>query len=304
MGGQWLELPYPLPERRRRTPGFPRKAPVAHAMTVCAQARELFQSGFSGPHHMEGCEVMHFDVAVSQIAAVDEGEVEVADLAPERAAALAYLLDLQSPQFRVPLSGECATDKKASLDGCGAGLVYLVWFWRKPVELARPDAFLDRLGSLKHLRLALHEGVDHEPGRLATAGGLAGVLGVVRHEVGGLVAHAARRAETRQSPDLRRMDRQRTQQLRQLSDLVIVGSELAPVVLHHKRADQYKLILSPGRDPHEQYRMSVRRGGGCVRRTAQRAAHLVGSRCQWGLSPSVMVDCKMSLPLYGCKEGA
>jgi hypothetical protein len=50
--------------------------------------------------------------------------------------------------------------------------------------------------------------------------------------------------------------------------------------------------------------MSVRRDGGCVQRSAERVAHLVRSRCQWGLSPSVMVDCKMCLPLYGCKEGA
>lgn len=43
--------------------------------------------------------------------------------------------------------------------------------------------------------------------------------------------------------------------------------------------------------------------GGCVQRTSG-VLHTWGSRCQWGLSPSVMVDCTMCLPLHECKEGA
>ena len=43
--------------------------------------------------------------------------------------------------------------------------------------------------------------------------------------------------------------------------------------------------------------------GGRVQRTSG-VLHTWESRCQWGLSPSVMVDCAMCLPLHECKEGA
>ena len=97
--------------------------------------------------------------------------------------------------------------------------------------------------------------------------------------------------------------RKRTKQLRELLHIHISGPQLAPAVLHDERSSQYELVLSPRRDPHGQYRMSVRRDGGCVQRTAVRVADLVRSRCQWGLSPSVMVDRKMRLPLHDRKEG-
>lgn len=275
---------------------------MAHAVAVGAQAREIVELGLPGSGDVERSDVVHFDVTVTE-AAVDKAEVEVADLTPERPLATANLLDLQLAELGVPFAGEGSPDEKPSLDCGGSAVVDLVGLPRKKLQFARPDAVLDRLSGLKHFCFPFGKGLDHQARGLPAAGALAQVGAVVRREVRGLTAHAVRRPEAGQRVCLRAVERQRTEQFRQLLYLSIIGPQFAPAVLNDERSGQYQFILSPRRAPHEQYRMSVRRYRGCVQRTAGRVAHYVWSRCQWGLSPSVMVDCKMCLPLHDCKEG-
>lgn len=246
---------------------------------------------------------MHLDVALAQ-SSVSAGKIEVAHFAPEAMAATLHIVDLQSSELRIPLAGEGPADEKPSLDGRGACLVNFVGLWREKLKFTRADAFFDGLRGLEHLGLAVGEGLDHEQGGLAAPGCLPRVQLVVRHEVCGLAADAVGRPEAGKSERFRTVDGERAKEFRQLVHLTIAGPQFTPAVLHDERSGQYKFVLSPRGRPHEPYRMSVRRAGGCVQRTARRVAHLVPSRCQWGLSPSVMVDCKMCLPLHDCKEGA
>jgi hypothetical protein len=272
-------------------------------VVIGADACQVVELGLACSGDVEGSAVVHFDVALAQIP-VGAGEAEAAHLAPERASAPPHLVDLLSAELRIPLASECPADEEASLDGAGAGLVDFVRLQRDDMQLTRADTAFDRLGGLEHLSLTLGEGIDHEELGLATSGGLAGVEPAVGHEVGGLAADAVRRPEAGQGEYFRPVDRQRAEQLRQFMYLWGAGPQLTLAVLHYERSGEQQFVLGSRRYPHEPYRMSVRGGGGCVQRTAERAAHLVTSRCQWGLSPSVMVDCKMCLPLHSCKEGA
>lgn len=295
-------LPDLLPEGVRRAPGFSRTAPVTHAVAVGAYAREVVELGLTGAGDVKRSDVMHFDVALAQVT-VSAGKIEAADLALERLPGALDLLDLEQAQLRVSLACKRPADQEPSFDRGCAVLVDFVRLPGKAMQFAGCDSFLKGLGGLEHLGLTLREGFDHEQRGLAASRGRADVQPVVRHEVSGLAADAARRPKAGKSEFVRAVDRERAEQLRQLLNLPVVGPQLPPTVLHNQRSGQYELVLGPRRYPHEQYRMSVRRNGGCVQRTAGRTANLVRSRCQWGLSPSVMVDCKMCLPLYGCKEG-
>lgn len=292
-----------LSESGRRAPGFSRTAPVAHAVAVCAQAGKVGELGLPGASGVEGSDVVHLDVTVAQIP-VGVGKVERADLAPQWPSVEACLLDLQRSELRVSLASQCATHEESPFDGGRADFVDLVGLLREAVQITGGDTFLDGLGGLEHLSLTLEESLDHEQRGLAAAGGLARVERVVRHEVSGLPAHAVRRPEAGQCTCLWFVDWKGAKQLRELLHLHIPGPQLAPAVLHDECTGQHELVLSPCRDPHGQYRMSVRRNGGCVQRTVRRVANLVTSRCQWGLSPSVMVDRKTRPPLHDRKEGA
>lgn len=303
MGARLSGLSYLVPKGRGSAPRFPRAAPVAHAVTVGAKTGEVVELGAPGPGDVEGGDVMHFDVALAQ-ASVCAGEVEATDLALQRTSAAHRLPDLPCTELRITLPRQRPPREEASFDSRAARVIYFIRLWGYELQFTRSDAMFDSLSGLEHLGLAPGEGFDHEQCGLAAPSGPAAVPLVVCHEVCGLAADAVWRAETRQGEGFGSVDRQRSKQLRQLLCLKVRSPELTPAVLHDQRSGEQKFILSPRRRPHGQYRMSVRRGGGCVQRTAGRAAHLVRSRCQWGLSPSVMVDCKMSLPLYGCKEGA
>src|SRR5690606_16384799 len=126
----------------------------------------------------------------------------------------------------------------------------------------------------------------------------------IGHEVRRFTADAVRRAESRQCESFSGMDGQRPEKLREFVNRRVLRAQFAPAVPYHQRSGQQELVFGPRRDTHGAYRMSVRRGGGVP--SASRGAYgkLVGSRCQWGLSPSVMVDGKLCLPLNVCKEGA
>ncbi|SCF80304.1 hypothetical protein GA0115258_112921 [Streptomyces sp. LamerLS-31b] len=296
-------LTHQIPERRWSAPGCSGATPVAHPVAVSAQAGKIVKLGLPGPGDVQGRDVVHFDVALAELA-VRMREVEVAHFAAEGAASAAHLLDLEFAQLGITLPSESPPDEKTSFDGCGARLIDLLGLRRDAVQLAGANAFLDGLGGLEHLGFTADECIDHQPCRLTASRGCSAVLRVVGREISGFAADAVWRPEPRQSKGFGAMDRKRAQQFRQLMHFRIPGPEFSPPVLHDQGSGQYELVFCPSRRPHEQYRMSVRRDGGCVQRTAGRAAHLVRSRCQWGLSPSVMVDCKMCLPLHGCKEGA
>lgn len=280
-------------------------APVAHAVAVGAQAREVIELGLTGSGDVEGSDVVHFDVILAE-APVRVGEVEAADLALQCLAAALNLLDLQLAKLGVPLTEKRPTSEESSLHPRGAGVVGLIWLWRDQVQFARIDTVTQGLGGLQHFCFTLGESRDHAERGCSASSRLALVGGMVRGEVGSLATDAVGRAVARERESFWGLERQRPQQLGQLLNLAVARAQLVPAVLHDKGSGEEQLIVGPRGIPrrHREYRMSVRRGGGRVQRTVQRAAHLVESRCQWGLSPSVMVDCKMRLPLHVCKEGA
>jgi len=111
----------------------------------------------------------------------------------------------------------------------------------------------------------VNERFDHPEGWLATSGASVGVGAVVRGEGRRLAADTVRGAELRQSPGFRLVGRQCAEQLGQPLHLVIASPQLTSAVFHDERSSQYEFVLSPRGAPHEQYRMSVRLGGGCVR---------------------------------------
>ncbi len=276
---------------------------MAHPVAVGAQADKVVKLGLPRAGDVQGSDVVHFNVALAELA-VRVREVEVAHIAAEGSAPAPHLLDLELAQLRITLASESPPDEETPFDGCGTGLIDFLRLRRDAMQLARANAFLDGLSSLEHLGFTADECIDHQPCWLTASRGCSAVLRVVGREISGFAANAIWRPEPRQGKGFGAMDRKRAQQFRQLMHFRIPGPEFSPPVLHDQGSGQYELVFCPSRRPHEQYRMSVRRDGGCVQRTAGRAAHLVRSRCQWGLSPSVMVDCKMCLPLHGCKEGA
>ncbi|MFD7789741.1 hypothetical protein [Streptomyces sp. NPDC059759] len=247
--------------------------------------------------------MVHFDVVHPQ-PPVDAGEVKVADLTLKSSPHALNLLDLALAEFRITLSDQRPADEKPSLNRRAPCVVDFVGLGWEKVKFAGADAARDGLRRLQHLVLTLSERHDHTARGLTAASPPAGVGRIVGCKVGGLAADAVRGPEAWKSESFGAMKGKRSQQLGQFLNLGVAGPQFAPAVPHHQCSSQYELVLSPHRAPHEQYRMSVRRDGGCVLRTDGRAAHLVTSRCQWGLSPSVMVDSKMRLPLYVCKEGA
>lgn len=293
---------YQRPQRGRCAPGFTGAGLVAHAVAVGAQASEVVELGGPRPRSMKGSDVVHLDVTLAK-RPVGASEIEGADLAAQRPAALSSLFDLQSAKLRIPLACEGPTDQQSAFDGGEAGLVDFVRLGRNELQLPRADTFLDCVGGCEHLLLAIHEGSDHQPRGLTAPGPLAAIAGVVGGEVSGLSADTVRRPEAREGLGLCGMQGQRTEQLRQFLNLRVSRPQLVPAVPHHERAGKYELIFSPRRSPHAQYRMSVRSDGGCVQRTVSRAAHLGRSRCQWGLSPSVMVVRAECPPLRIGKEG-
>ncbi len=303
MTGRLGGISHQLPNSSRCTPGFTRTAPVAHAVAVGTETSKVVQSGLSDSGDIERSDMVHLDIAAAQFS-VNASEIEGTDITPQRESLTPYVLDLPSAKVGVPLAGKCPTYEEPPLHCRRSRLVDLVGLRRDEMQLTRADAFGNGLSRLAHLSFTLGESLDHDQGRPAAPSGLTGVRAVVRHEVCGLAAHAVRRSEARQRTGFGCMQRQRTQQLRELLDLPISRAQLAPAVPHDQGPGKHKFIVGPGRYPHGQYRMSVRRNGGCVRGTAGLAAHLVRSRCQWGMSPSVMVDRTVCLPLYGCKEGA
>ncbi len=245
-------------------PGFSGTAPVAHAVAVRAQAGEVVEPGLAGADDMERSDVVHFDVVGAELS-VRHGEVEAADLAHEGAAAPPYLLDLCSAESGVTLADQGASDEQPSFDRSGAGIVDLIGLRGEELELPGTDSVLDRLGCREHLGFPADQGIDHLQGRIAAPRAAAAVAGMVRCEVSGFPADAVRRPEPRQGEGFGRVDRERTQQLRQLVNLAVAGPEFSPSIPHDERPGQYELVLTPRRCPHAQYRMSVRRDGGCVR---------------------------------------
>lgn len=278
---------------------------MAHAVAIGAQAREVSELSLPGSGDVEGSDVVHFDVVLAE-APVRVGEVEAADLALQWLAAALNLLDFQLAKFGVPLAEEGPASEESSLHPCGAGVIGLIRLWGDEVQFAGIDTVPQGLGGLQHFCFPLGESRDHSECGCSASSWLAPVARVVRGEVGSLAADAVGRAVARERESFRGLERQRPQQLGQPLNLAISRAQLVPAVLYDEGSGQEQLIVGPRGIPrwHREYRMSVRRGGGCVQRTVERAAHLVESRCQWGLSPSVMVDCKMRLPLHVCKEGA
>ncbi|CAL9458326.1 hypothetical protein SUDANB43_02572 [Streptomyces sp. enrichment culture] len=296
-------LSHQLPNGGRCTPGFSGTASVAHAVAVGTQARKVAQPGLSDSGYVERSDVVHFDVAAAQLA-VNASKIEGADVTPQREPSTSYVFYLPSAKVRVPLAGKRPADEEPPLHCGRSRLVDFVGLRRNEMQLTRADAFRNGISRLAHLSLTLGESLDHEQGRPAAPSGLTGVRAMVRHEICGLATHAVRGSEAWEGASFGCVKRQRTQQLRELPDLRVPRAQLAPAVPHDQSPGKHQFIVSPGRYPHGQYRMSVRRDGGCVQGTAGLAAHLGRSRCQWGMSPSVMVDCTMCLPLHGCKEGA
>lgn len=293
-----------LPKVSRRAPGFSGSGPVAHAVAVRAQACEVVQPALACSGDMKGNEVMDFDVLLTQFP-VRVSEAERTDFAPERFALTLNMLDLLSPKPGVPFTDQGPSDEEAPLNGRGARFIDLVGLCEKQVQLAGSDAVLNGLRGLEHLGFSCDEGLDHELRRPTAAGCFTGVVRVVCHEIRRFAAHAVHGSERRQRARRRFVQRQRPEQFRQLLDLKIPCTQFTPAVPRHEGSGQHEFVLGPGRYPHVEYRMCVRCGVRQVRRTVGRAAKLVRSRCcQWGLSPSVMVDCKVCLPLHDCKEGA
>ncbi len=291
------------PQRIGCAPGFSGAVLVAHAVTVRTQTGKVIEPRAPSPRRVEGGDVVHFDVSLAQ-RPVGLREVEVADFTPQGSAALPSLLDLQAAKFRVTLAGESPPDEQSALHRGDACVIVFIRLRRDELQLARGDALFDRVGGVEHLLLAVDEGPDHQSCGLTAPGAPTGVARVVRGEIRGLAADAVGRPEAGEGVSLCGVEGERKQQLGQFLHPRVSGPQFAPAVAHHECAREYEFILSPRRSPHAQYRMSVRRGGGCVQRTGSRAAHLGRSRCQWGLSPSVMVVRAECPPLRIGKEGA
>ncbi len=299
-----VRLAHQLPKGSRRAPGFSGTGPVTHAVAVRAQAREVVQPGLSCSGYVKGGEVMDLDVVLAQLS-VCVREAELTDFASECSALSPNVLDLLGPEARVSFASKGTPDEEAPLNGRGTRFVDFIGLSRKQVQLARPDAVLNGLSSLEHFSFPGDEGLDHEQRWPATPGCSAGVIRVVCREIRRLAAHAVCRPEGWHRARVRFVQRQRPKQFRQPLDLKVPRTQLTPAVPHHERSGQHEFVLTPGRYPHVEYRMSVRCRLRHVQRTVRRTANLVRSRCcQWGLSPSVMVDCKVCLPLHDCKEGA
>lgn len=243
-------LAHPLPKSGGSAPGFTGTAPVTHAMAVGADASQAVETGLRWTGDVKGSDMVHFDVALAELP-VCTGEVEVTHLAPQRAAALPYLLDLLCAELRVSLARESPTDEEASLNGGSTRLADLVGLPGNEMQLTGADAVFDGLGGLEHLSLTFCEGVDHEQSWLAAPRGCARVEAVVSHEVGGLAADAVGRSEVRQCERFRLVDGQRAEQLREFLYLRVPSPQLMPIVLHDERTGQYEFIFSPRRYPHE-----------------------------------------------------
>lgn len=231
---------------------------MAHPVAVGAQECQIVQPGLAGAGYVEGQDMVNLDVAPAE-GAVEAAEVEGANFALQRLAALLSLSNLEVPEAAVAFPVQRPAGEEPAFDGIVPPVVDLVGIFGKRVQFPAADRFAQRRSSFRHLCGAVSERGDSLLVQTPPFGGDARVLGVQCRQVRGFEADAACGPELGVGLGRAFVNRQRPEQVREIRYAGISEVEAFPSVLNDESAGQQQLVTGPCRARrHGQYRMSVR----------------------------------------------